>query len=57
MKASALIKVLKEMIKKHGDKEVYSGGEEYPGEVERVRFVERGDGYIPSGSFDIVGGL
>jgi hypothetical protein len=57
MKASELIERLQKLIERHGDKEVYSGGEDYPGEVTGVRFESKGNGYIPKGSFDICGGI
>ena len=57
MKTSELIKRLQFLIDTHGDQEVFSGGEDYPGPVKGVRHVERGDGYTPTGCFDICGGL
>lgn len=53
MKASELIDRLKELIKEHGDREVYSGGEDYPGKVGGVVVQTRGDGYVPTGAFDV----
>jgi hypothetical protein len=57
MKASELIERLKKLIERHGDKEVYSGGEDYPGPVNGVRFESKGDAYGPKGTFDICGGI
>ena len=53
MKASELIKKLKDMIKEHGDRYVYSGGEDYPGEVCAVTIIKHGDGYEGKGGFRI----
>lgn len=52
-KASELIKDLQKMIESHGDREVYSGGTDYPEGVSGVSVRERGDGYIPKGAFVI----
>ncbi len=52
MKASELIKALKELIKKHGDQEVFSGGEDYPGKVDAVT-VAKGDAYTAKDAFKI----
>lgn len=53
MKASELIEKIEKLIERHGDQEVYSGGEDYPGEVSGVRFEAKGNAYVPKGSFDI----
>lgn len=53
MWASEIVKALQELIKKHGDQKVISGGEDYPGEVSSVVVIERGDGYMPKGQFAI----
>lgn len=53
MKASELIKELEKMIKIHGDREVYSGGEDYPGGVSGVGFNKKDNAYEPAGSFRI----
>lgn len=57
MKASELIQQLQELILHHGDKEVYSGGEDYPGRVDAVDRVDQGDGYVPTGAFRVYGGI
>lgn len=53
IKASELIEKLKKLIEKHGDKEVYSGGEDYPKGVGGVSYEKQGNAYIPKGSFEI----
>lgn len=53
MKASELIKELKKLIKKHGDRRVFSGGEDYAGEVRAVEVLKEGDSYQPKGGFRI----
>lgn len=54
MKASELIKEIEKMIKEHGDQRVYSGGTDYPEEVEGIQLNEREhDGYLPKGTFYI----
>ena len=53
MKASELIKELEKMIEKHGDREVFSGGTDYPEGVGVVRYVRKGDGYCKARSFYI----
>lgn len=57
MKASELIQRLQQLIKEHGDREVYSGGEDYPGPVNGIRHEKKGDAYIPKNTFDICGGI
>jgi len=52
MKASELVKVLKELIKKHGDQEVFAGGEDYPGKVGAVT-IATGDAYTAKDAFKI----
>lgn len=56
IKASELIKVLQKSIKEHGDLPVSAGGGDYPDGVQKdsVRYVEKGDGYVPSNSFHIL---
>jgi hypothetical protein len=51
MKATELIKALEEMIAKHGDLRVYSGGGDYPEGVHGVYYRKDGDAYIPNNSF------
>lgn len=51
IKASELIKLLEKMIEKHGDREVYSGGTDYPEGVENVYYEKKGNAYVPKGSF------
>jgi len=53
IRASELIKQLKQLIKQHGDKEVFAGGEDYPNGVRGVVFEQTGDSYTPSDSFRI----
>lgn len=55
MKASELIVALQRLIEKHGDKEVYSGGGDYPEGVRGVRYVapKNGDAYVPGDSFKL----
>ena len=53
MKATVLRDKIDILIKKHGDCEVYSGGESYPGAVCSIRFMFEGDPYHPKGSFTI----
>lgn len=57
MKASELVKRLQQLIKEHGDQEVYSGGEDYPGKVSGVEVEKRGNGYVPKDSFKVWGGF
>lgn len=53
MKASEMILQIQKLIAEWGDREVYSGGEDYPGKVESIVFRKQGDSYVPSGSFKI----
>lgn len=53
MKISELIEVLEELKKIHGDVEVFGGGEDYPGPIGGVYYVDRGDGYIRSNTVAI----
>lgn len=53
MKASELIKDLERNIEKHGDQYVFSGGTDYPEGVGGVRIKKKGDGYVPTGAFQI----
>lgn len=53
IKASELIKKLEEMIKAHGDREVYSGGTDYPEGVAGVYFNKESQPYYPERSFII----
>ena len=53
IKASELIKLLEQKIAEHGDKEVYSGGQDYPEGVNYVSYRPKGDGYVPKDSFYI----
>lgn len=55
MKASELIDRLKELIEKHGDREVYHGGGDYPGKVEGAAYTTRGTPYVPKDSFQVWG--
>jgi hypothetical protein len=57
MKASDLIRHLEQIIKLHGDKEVYVGSPGYPGRLEGIYYVPRGDGYVPQGVFKTSGGI
>ena len=52
MKASDLIKCLLELIEKHGDQKVISGGSDYPESVTGVSYQnDNNDPYIPKGTF------
>lgn len=53
--ASELIAALQELIRQHGDKQVYSGGTDYPEGVTGVSYTPKGkgDGYTPSDSFKV----
>jgi hypothetical protein len=58
MKASELVEEILRLIEKHGDQEVYSGGEDYPGEVTAVGFQkDERNPYVPRNSFKIYGGI
>lgn len=57
MRASELVAKLQELIKEHGDREVYSGGEDYPGRVEAVAVEQHGHPYVPKDSFKVWGGF
>lgn len=54
IKASELIKKLKEMLDKHGDREVIIGGTDYPEGCSGV-ILQKDDNnpYVPKGSFKI----
>lgn len=41
MKATEVIKKLEELVAKHGDVEVFSGGEDYPGKVSCLLFIDK----------------
>ena len=56
IKASALIKELEKLIAKHGDREVYSGGEDYPGPCNGVAVQVWESAYVPQGVFKVVAG-
>ncbi len=49
MKIKELIKKLKDLQLEHGNLEVYSGGNPYPGKVIKIDLVRRGDAHVPSG--------
>lgn len=52
IKASKLIEELQRMIDRHGDKEVYAGGGDYPEGVDGVYYQKRDDDpYVPADSF------
>ncbi len=53
MKLSELILKLQALLKEHGDREVFAGGEDYPGGVSDAMVVTRGDGYLPEGCVKI----
>lgn len=54
MKASELIKELLKLVEQYGDRRVYAGGGDYPGEVDHIAVVKgNGDGYVPGGVFKI----
>ena len=53
IKASELIKLLKESIEEYGDREVITGGTDYPSGVCGVTVEEYGNPYIPKGSLVI----
>jgi hypothetical protein len=53
MLASELIAELSKLIEKHGDCPVYSGGTDYPEEVEDIEYRVGSGGYIPGQSFVI----
>lgn len=56
IKASELIKHLRDLKRLHGDCRVIAGGEDYPGGVQAVSFVTEKDKdcYTPSGTFRII---
>lgn len=50
--ASVLIKKLQEAIKHHGDRQVWTSGQDYPSGVGNVYFREKADdGYYPKDVF------
>lgn len=53
LKASELVKLIQEAIEEHGDREVFGGGEDYPGGAEGIHVEVKGNGYIPKGAFVI----
>ena len=53
LKASQLIKDLKDLINQYGDREVFHGGGDYPSGVDGVYFSPECDGYVKSNSFKI----
>ncbi len=55
IKATELIKILQQMINKHGDKTVYYGGNDYPEGVNSISYrpKHKGDGYVPGDSFEV----
>lgn len=55
LKASELIRELQKKIERYGDKEVYSGGGDYPEGIRGVSYVpkNKGDGYVPGDSFRV----
>lgn len=53
IRASELIRKLQAAIAEHGDQQCFVGGGDYPEGVSGVYFAEKGDAYIPKGSFKI----
>jgi hypothetical protein len=55
IKASELVAHLQQLIKEHGDLQVYAGGGDYPEGVTGVAFVtpKRGDSYVPGNTFKV----
>lgn len=54
LKASELIQKIQKLIEEHGDREVISGGTDYPEGVRGVSYQQKdNDPYIPKGSFYI----
>ncbi len=52
MKASALVKLVEEMIKKHGDLEIWVSSDDYPRGLSDVNHrTEPDDGYYPTNVF------
>lgn len=51
MLASELIEILKQKIATYGDRPVYSGGTDYPEEVETVVVETKGDSFVPKNAF------
>lgn len=53
IKASELIKILKELIELYGDLQVFTSGRDYPSGVDEAFYVkpESGNAYIPGNSF------
>ena len=53
IKASELIEKLQKLIEKHGDKEVYAGGTDYPDGVTGVSYNSTERPYHPAKTFTI----
>lgn len=55
IKISELIRELQAMKELHGDVEVFAGGEDYPGGVNGVSYIPKGEGngYVPDNSVKI----
>lgn len=53
IKISELIAELQAMKALHGDVQVFAGGEDYPGGVSGVSYVQKGNGYVRSNSVTI----
>lgn len=55
IKASKLIKILQDLMNKHGDRPCYAGGGDYPEGVSSVAYrpSHKGDGYVPGDSFEV----
>lgn len=51
LKASELIEELRALIDEFGDREVYTGGTDYPEGVRGAYVRSSGDGYVPAGAF------
>jgi hypothetical protein len=53
IKASELIVLLQDIMRKHGDREIFSGGADYPAGVRCITVEKIGNGYVPKGAFFI----
>lgn len=53
MKASEIILELQKLVNNFGDREVYSGGADYPEKVKWVGIEKQGNSYEPKGCFKI----
>ena len=54
MKASELVKELEQVIKEHGDREVYCGGTDYPERVSGVLVRDNPKAYYPEPCFEVL---